>query len=32
MEQYVVSVKALYGERGVGQNETVHIYTRQGGT
>ncbi|XP_070776836.1 interleukin-6 receptor subunit beta-like [Enoplosus armatus] len=30
MERYVVSVKALYGERGAGQNSTVHIYTRQG--
>ncbi|KAF1374667.1 hypothetical protein PFLUV_G00231480 [Perca fluviatilis] len=30
MERYAVSVKALYGERGAGQNTTVHIYTRQG--
>ncbi|XP_044023287.1 interleukin-6 receptor subunit beta isoform X2 [Siniperca chuatsi] len=30
MERYVVSVKALYGEQGAGQNRTVHIYTRQG--
>ncbi|XP_045919345.1 interleukin-31 receptor subunit alpha isoform X1 [Micropterus dolomieu] len=30
LERYVVSVKALYGDRGVGQNRTVHIYTRQG--
>ncbi|XP_041809751.1 interleukin-6 receptor subunit beta isoform X2 [Chelmon rostratus] len=30
MERYVVSVKALYGERGAGQNRTVEIYTRQG--
>ncbi|XP_029317034.1 interleukin-6 receptor subunit beta [Cottoperca gobio] len=30
MERYAVSVKALYGERGVGQNRTVHVYTRQG--
>lgn len=32
LERYVVSVKVLYGDRGVGQNRTVHIYTRQGGT
>ncbi|KAM3595286.1 uncharacterized protein V6R79_021100 [Siganus canaliculatus] len=30
MECYVVSVIALYGERGSGQKESEHIYTRQG--
>ncbi|XP_042292673.1 interleukin-31 receptor subunit alpha [Thunnus maccoyii] len=30
MERYSVSVKALYGKRGVGQNGTHLIYTRQG--
>ncbi|XP_076604135.1 interleukin-31 receptor subunit alpha [Chaetodon auriga] len=30
MERYVVSVKALYGERGAGQSRTVNIYTREG--
>ncbi|XP_054470187.1 interleukin-31 receptor subunit alpha [Anoplopoma fimbria] len=30
MERYAVSVKGLFGERGAGQNRTVHIYTRQG--
>ncbi|AWP16273.1 putative interleukin-6 receptor subunit beta-like [Scophthalmus maximus] len=30
MERYAVSVKALYGERRVGKNRTLLIYTRQG--
>ncbi|XP_008303186.1 interleukin-6 receptor subunit beta [Stegastes partitus] len=30
MERYAVSVKALYGERDVGKNRTLQIYTRQG--
>nr|XP_046268504.1 interleukin-6 receptor subunit beta isoform X2 [Scatophagus argus] len=30
LERYVVSVKALYGERGSGQNNTVQVYTREG--
>ncbi|XP_070698926.1 interleukin-6 receptor subunit beta-like [Pempheris klunzingeri] len=30
MERYVISVKALYGDRGAGQSRTVHRYTRQG--
>lgn len=32
LEQYVVSVTALYGEQGASQKETVRVYTRQGGT
>ncbi|KAG8013245.1 Interleukin-6 receptor subunit beta, partial [Nibea albiflora] len=30
MERFVVSVRALYGEQGAGQDVTVHVYTRQG--
>lgn len=30
LERYAVSVRALYGERGAGQNRTAHVYTRQG--
>ncbi|KAK1893774.1 Interleukin-6 receptor subunit beta [Dissostichus eleginoides] len=30
MECYAVSVRALYGERGAGQNRTARVYTRQG--
>ncbi|XP_054894282.1 interleukin-6 receptor subunit beta isoform X2 [Poeciliopsis prolifica] len=30
MERYAVSVKALYGEQGVGENITVHVYTQEG--
>nr|XP_019953542.1 PREDICTED: interleukin-6 receptor subunit beta-like [Paralichthys olivaceus] len=29
MERYAVSVKALYSERWVGKNRTLHMYTRQ---
>lgn len=32
LEQYVVSVTALYGELGASRKETVCVYTRQGGT
>lgn len=31
MERYAVSVTALYGEQGAGQDGTIHMYTRQGG-
>ncbi|XP_027131073.1 interleukin-6 receptor subunit beta isoform X1 [Larimichthys crocea] len=30
MERYAVSVTALYGEQGAGQDGTIHMYTRQG--
>lgn len=30
MERYVVSVRALFGERGAGKNKTDQVYTRQG--
>ncbi|KAM6968607.1 interleukin-6 receptor subunit beta [Tautogolabrus adspersus] len=30
LERYAVSVRALYGDRGAGQNRTVFVYTRQG--
>ncbi|XP_013879002.1 interleukin-31 receptor subunit alpha [Austrofundulus limnaeus] len=30
MERYTVSVRALYGEQGAGEQRTLHIYTRQG--
>ncbi|XP_034530882.1 interleukin-6 receptor subunit beta isoform X2 [Notolabrus celidotus] len=30
LERFAVSVRALYGERGAGQNKTIYIYTLQG--
>ncbi|XP_074547494.1 interleukin-6 receptor subunit beta [Halichoeres trimaculatus] len=30
LERFAVSVRALYGEKGAGQNRTVYVYTRQG--
>ncbi|KAF7646847.1 hypothetical protein LDENG_00181550 [Lucifuga dentata] len=30
MVRYAVTVKVLHGERGTGQNRTLHVYTRQG--
>ncbi|XP_030574910.1 interleukin-6 receptor subunit beta-like [Archocentrus centrarchus] len=30
MERYAISVRALYGEQGVGKNTTLYAYTRQG--
>lgn len=31
MERYIVSVSALYADRGAGRSKTGPIYTREGG-